>query len=124
MAFSFIRNLLVVMALLGVFGQTTARAMPMEAFNAGVSASVEMAGCAEMSGMVTGSGQEQPSGPCEQMTADCIGLMGCASAMVLPTRLLQGAMPVRYDGVTYTVGDESRVGLSLSPELFPPIQVG
>lgn len=119
------RNVLVVLALLGVFGQTTARAMPMEFFAAAAKSgddAVPMSGCAEMNGEAATGEDGEPSTPCDGMTLDCIGKMGCASALVLPDRLPQPGAAVQFHPVAYVVGDERRAGRSVSPELFPPIR--
>lgn len=126
MMLALVRNVLVVLALLGVFGQTTARAMPMEFFAAAAAPSAHdaapMTGCAEMNGEAATGEDRQPGGPCDGMTLDCIGKMGCASALVLPTRLPHSGVAVQYHPVAYVVGDERRAGRSVSPELFPPIR--
>ena len=72
-----LRTVLLVFALAGFFGQSTAHAMPIQLFhNAGVGA--EAMDCAEtmdMAGDTTGN----PGDCCKDMTPECVAKMGCAA---------------------------------------------
>ena len=121
MVWTTLRSLLVVLAVAGLFGQTTVRAMPMQALAAEASSEVAAADhCAQMA-EAAAEPATQPDGPCKQMTPECIGKMGCAVAVMEPPQRAVDAAPVRYASVAYRRVSEAHPGLSVSPELFPPI---
>lgn len=119
-----LRNLLVVLALVGFFGQTTVRAMPMQTLGVDSQAAVSMSAehCAQMGEPAASSENTPAERPCEPMTGDCVAKMGCALSVMEPSRSSAAdAAPVRYELVLYERVDEAHPGLSVSPELFPPI---
>lgn len=121
---SVLRNLLVVLALVGLFGQTTVRAMPMQAFAtepAVSSAPMTAEHCAEMGDMTASADEAPADNPCKTMTGECIGKMGCAVVVIEPALPAAEVAPVRYHTVAYQSLSETRSGLSVLPELFPPI---
>ena len=121
------RNLLVVLALVGLFGQTTVRAMPMQtlaAEPATSAAAMTAEHCADMGEAATASDEAPAEKPCKPMTGDCVAEMGCALSVAQPARATPGFVPVRYETVVYDPSDEAHPGLSVTPELFPPITLG
>ena len=121
------RNLLVILALVGLFGQTTVRAMPMQTLAAEPAASaaaMTAEHCAEMGKAATAADEAPAEKPCKPMTGDCVGEMGCALSVAQPARATAGFVPVRYETVVYDPSDEAHAGLSVTPELFPPITLG
>ena len=123
----FFRNLLVVLALVGLFGQTTVRAMPMQtlaALPAASAATMTAEHCADMEKAAITSDEAPAEKPCKPMTGDCVGEMGCALSVAQPTRATAGFVPVRYETVVYDPSNEAHGGLSVTPELFPPITFG
>ena len=123
-----LRNLLVVFALVGLFGQSTVRAMPMQTLAAEPATSAEAMTaehCADMAEPVAAGSPDAPAEkPCKPMTGDCVGEMGCALSVAQPTRATAGFVPVRYEAIVYDRSDEAHPGLSVTPELFPPIKLG
>ena len=119
-----LRNLLVVLALVGLFGQSTVRAMPMQALEPAVAAATSADPCAEMEEMAAASDQAPAEKPCKSMSGECISKMGCALTVSLPIRAAADAAPVRYRTVAYDPFEEAHPGLSVTPELFPPITFG
>lgn len=112
--------LLVVGALLGLFGQEAAFASVISVGKSGpviVAASMS-ADCAEMMGRAKQT--PQPDQPCQGMTPDCVAKMGCAIAVALIPSLLSAdpneyrAAAPRQIPVTPLVGRET------SPEPHPP----
>ncbi|HJU15801.1 MAG TPA: hypothetical protein VJ770_04965 [Stellaceae bacterium] len=52
---------------------------------------------------------------------DCVKKMGCIDSLVIPSRSGELATPVSYTPVAYWVPAQPRAGLSVEPDLFPPI---
>ena len=122
-----LRNLLVVLALVGLFGQTTVRAMPMQALggeHAASATAMTAEHCADMGEAAAASDEAPVEKPCKPMTGDCVGKMGCALSVAQPARATAGFVPVRYETVVYDRSEEAHPGLSVTPELFPPITFG
>lgn len=123
-----IRCLVVMFALAGFVGQTTARAMPM-AMDGATSAATQVApammDCADMPGMsdMTKAPASPFNAPCKGMTADCIGKMGCATtATPLPTSM-SIAGSVTYEAVTFADIDQKRDGVAAPLPYHPPKQL-
>ena len=59
--------------------------------------------------------------PCKHLMPGCMKQMGCFEASNLPSRsdVLSGS--VSYTMVLYASLTEHRAGLSIEPDLFPPI---
>ncbi len=120
-----LRNLLVVLALVGLFGQSTVRAMPMQTLQPAMAAATKaQPPCAEMEDMAAASDEASAEKPCTSMTGECISKMGCALTVSLPIRTAAAFAPVRYRTIAYDPFQEARSGLSVTPELFPPITFG
>jgi hypothetical protein len=58
--------------------------------------------------------------PCKGMTLACIDAMGCVVAVAIPARVPQ-LTTVPWVAAMYTFADTSLSGLSVEPELSPPI---
>ncbi|WP_421934348.1 hypothetical protein [Phenylobacterium sp.] len=124
-----IRNLVVVLALAGFVGQTSARAMPMpmtpttDAVSAAAQMAPAMMNCAEirgMPGMAKAPAAKAPiQTPCKGMTADCIGKMGCATVATPPPASFGVSGSVAYESVTFTNIDQTREGVA-APRLYHP----
>jgi predicted lipid-binding transport protein (Tim44 family) len=126
---SLIRSFVVVLALAGFIGQTSARAMPMPmtqvtdaAATAAQSAPAQptstMTNCAEMPGMAKAPAAKSPT-PCTGMTADCIGKMGCATVATTPPAAFGVSGSVAYKSVTFANLDQMREGVG-APGLYHP----
>lgn len=121
------RALIVVFALAGFVGQTTARAMPMAmdaTTTAATPADSRMMDCADMPGMTDMSQTAtQPSPakvPCTGMTADCLGKMGCATVATTPPMTIGLAGPVAYEAVTFASFSPERAGVAGPLPYHPP----
>ena len=119
-----LRNLLVVLALVGLFGQSTVRAMPMQTLEPALAGATSADPCAEMEAMAAVAGEAPAEKPCKSMSGECISKMGCALTVSLPIRGAPAIAPVLYGTVAYDAVDEAHPGLSVTPELFPPITFG
>jgi hypothetical protein len=121
-----IRSLVVVLALAGFVGQTSARAMPMPMTDAVATAdqpAPAMMDCAEMPGMPdvaeTPADKSPIQVPCKGMTADCIGKMGCAAVAMTPPASFGVSASVTYKTVTFADLDQMRQGVT-APRLYHP----
>jgi hypothetical protein len=59
--------------------------------------------------------------PCKTVELDCVKSMGCIGSPTIPGRSDGLAAPVQYARVAYWSTLSSRAGLSIEPDLFPPI---
>ena len=125
-----IRCLVVMLALAGFVGQTTARATPMmmdQTASTSTQAAPAMMNCADMPGMSDMAKAAAPASPtkapCKGMTHDCIGKMGCSTfASPLPAAL-GVAVPVAYALVTFANVDQTREGVATPLPYHPPKQL-
>ncbi len=61
--------------------------------------------------------------PCKGMTLDCMKWMGCIGFPSLPTPVGQASAPVEYGPVAYWSAVWLGDGVSIKPDLLPPIGV-
>lgn len=125
-----LRTLMVMLALAGFMGQTTARAMPMAmdmAATASATSHTTMMDCADMPGMADRApAAKQPApakSPCTGMTPDCIGKMGCATVATTPPSIVGLAGPVTYEAVTFASFSPERAGVAGPLPYHPPRQL-
>lgn len=59
--------------------------------------------------------------PCRGLMPDCVKQMGCIGSPNLPSRSDELRGPASYSAVVYSRPAESSTGLSIEPDLFPPI---
>jgi hypothetical protein len=59
--------------------------------------------------------------PCKGISVDCAKEVGCISSPALPAPSLALGTPAVYGHVAYSLLATSRAGLSIKPDLFPPI---
>jgi len=89
----------------------TVQILPWNAAMAGTGHSDQMAGCAE---------HQAP--PVKHMP-NCIDHYGCLTVQALPTSPAMLAVPYQWMSVAYITGATPMLGLSIEPELSPPILV-
>ena len=109
-----ISSLLVLVALLGAFGQSMAYAAPMTGGAPMFAAAVDCAGMA----MAALSDHQQP---CQGLTLECIDKMGCVAGSILPAPLATIVERVSYTPIYYVFPTGSDHGVTVEPEIFPPI---
>lgn len=112
-----LRLLLVVFTLFGLVGQTAVYAMAPLAAPA-VSTIEVAAPSSDCAGMQMADGEDMP---CAGVTLDCIAKMGCIAPPALAPAAELSSRPVTYGTVAYAISPETAAGLTVSPEVFPPI---
>ena len=112
-----LRLLLVMFALFGLVGQTAAYAMAPLASQS-VSTIEVAAPSTDCAGMMMPDGDTMP---CEGITLDCIADMGCIAPPALAPSAELSSHAVIYERVAYEARRPTFAGLTVSPEIFPPI---
>lgn len=112
------RKLLVLIALLGAFGQAAVYAAPTMAPVA-ITATASEINCAGME--IASSDADADAAPCQGMTLACIAKMGCVSASLVTAEPSAFALPVRFFRIRYVTIDPAFASLTVEPEVFPPI---
>jgi hypothetical protein len=64
---------------------------------------------------------DHPAAPCKGITPDCIDSMGCLMTVALPATQLSAPVPFKWDAVSYGFAVANFAGMTLRPELSPPI---
>lgn len=112
-----LRLLLVLLTLFGLVGQTAVYAMAPLA--APAVRTLEVAAPSDdCAGMAVGDSDEMP---CNGMTLDCIAKMGCLTPPVVAPTAGLATHPVIYERVAYSALRETMAGVTVQPEIFPPI---
>jgi hypothetical protein len=91
------------------FVGATIQVLPWNAAMADTGHSDQMAGCTE------------PQAPPVKHMPNCIDHYGCLTVQALPTSPAMLAVPVQWVSVAYAIGATPLLGLSIKPELTPPI---
>lgn len=117
MASPLLRTLLVVAALFGLLGQTTVRAMPMQALATHGEVTAGQP-CEELAAAKSSS--DDANGPEHRDGADCTEKMGCALVVAEAVRSSVLATPASYQRVIYRATEEPHRGVTVSPEVHPP----
>jgi hypothetical protein len=115
-----VRTVLLVLALVGFFGQSTAHAMPVQVFHS-AEVVVESMDCAEAMDM-DGDKSGDPGDCCKDMTPDCVGKMGCAAVAAPMPPLVLIPPPVVIRSIAFTHLNISRDGAGPAPLYSPPQQ--
>jgi hypothetical protein len=76
--------------------------------------------CPRMAGEHPDQGMPQPM-PCKGVMPDCVKQMGCVGSPNISSRSADMQRRVFYTMVSYWSLAEKRTGLSVEPDLFPPI---
>ncbi len=103
------RLLTVCLALAFVVG-VTAQLMPSSMAQGPIAVSAKMAG-----------GCDGPQPPCTGHTPSCVDRIGCITVSALPTSPAAIAVPVEWTSLDFHLALESLAGLSVKPDLSPPI---
>ena len=105
------RLLTLCLALALVIG-VTAQLMPSGIAAAQITVSAGMAG-----------GCDGPKPPCTGHTPSCVDHVGCITVSAVPTSPASMAVPVEWTSLGYDIAPESLTGISVKPEISPPILV-
>jgi hypothetical protein len=121
----FLRRLVVVLSVLAFVSGMTIQAIP-SAQAVGVSATKEGAPadpkCPRMA-MEHHSDSTPGPLPCKGSMLDCVKQMGCIGSPNLPSRCDEVQTPASYTEVAYWSPTQALPGLSIEPDLFPPVAV-
>lgn len=115
-----LRTVLIVLALAGFFGQSTAHAMPVQLFHS-AEVEAETMDCAEAMDMAT----DKSAGPddcCKDMTPDCVAKMGCAAVAAPLPPLVLIPPPVARLRIAFVNLNITREGAGPAPLFSPPQQ--
>ena len=95
------------------------------AFLVGVTAQLMPSSMAEPQTTATpqmgGGGCDGPKPPCTGHMPNCLDHGGCISVSVLPTPQATIAVPVEWTSLDYDLPPQPLAGISVKPELSPPI---
>ena len=105
------RLLTLCLALALVIG-VTAQLMP-----SGIAAA-QTSVCAGMAG-----GCDGPKPPCTGHTPSCVDRVGCVTVSAIPTSPASMVAPVEWTSLGYDLAPGSLAGISVKPEISPPILV-
>ena len=106
------KRLIVLCLALALVVGVTAQFMPSAMAQAHMSASTGMAG-----------GCDGPKLPCTGHAPSCVDHVGCITISALPTTPALIAAPVEWTSLGYDLAPESLAGISVKPEISPPILV-
>src|SRR3982751_4155349 len=59
--------------------------------------------------------------PCTGHTPNCVDHIGCITVSAIPTSPTSIAVPIEWTSLDYEFAPESLAGISVKPELSPPI---
>jgi hypothetical protein len=105
-----LKRLLAVCLALALVVGVTAQFMPSAMGQAQITASAGMAG-----------GCDSPKPPCNGHMPSCLDRGGCITVSALPTAPASIAIPVEWTSLDYDFLPQSLAGISVKPELSPPI---
>ena len=119
-----LRRLLIILTGLAFLVVAAVQAMPPGEFRATpcMAAANTATGdcCANVAAMKDHPGPMKPV-PCKGISLDCAKEFGCISSPALPAPSTALGSPTVYGRVAYWPPATSRAGLSIKPDLFPPI---
>jgi hypothetical protein len=122
-----LRRLLIVLSglsfLVGAAVQTipSARLMAASCGDTGQTATSDC--CAKFAMNDHGTPASMKQVPCKGISLDCAKQLGCITSPALPAPSNALTSPTVYGRVVYWSVPASRAGLSLKPDLFPPIAI-
>ena len=105
-----LKRLLTVCLALAFLAGVTMQLMPSSMAAAPITVSADMAG-----------GCAGPQPPCTGHMPNCVDHLGCVTVSALPTSPASIAVPVEWTSLDYDLASESLAGISVKPELSPPI---
>jgi hypothetical protein len=105
-----LKRLLTLWLALAFVAGVTAQLMPSSVAQTQMTVSANMAG-----------GCAGPQRPCTGHTPSCVDHVGCITVSALPTSPTSIADPVEWTSLDFDVAPESLAGISVKPELSPPI---
>lgn len=123
--FAVLRSLVIALVILGMSAGAMAYAMPKAIGQTVVAAGPGQdagAPCGMVAAMNDGVGKAGKSEtPCNTITPGCVKMMVCLQTATLPQNNNLEVGPVTFVAVIYRVSASLRTGLTLEPELSPPL---
>jgi hypothetical protein len=120
-----LRRLLIVLTGLAFLVGAAVQAMPPADFMASACIGAVNAATSECCANIAMKDHATPAPmkqePCKGISVDCAKEVGCISSPALPAPSLALGTPAVYGHVAYSLLAASRAGLSIKPDLFPPI---
>ncbi len=117
-----LRSLVIALVVLGMSASAMAYAMPIAMGQTIMAAGPGQdagAPCGMMAAMHGKAGKSEM--PCNTITPDCVKMTVCLQTVALPEHGRLEVGPVTFVAVTYGVSASLRTGLTLEPELSPPL---
>jgi hypothetical protein len=105
-----LKRLLTVCFALALLVGVTAQLMPSSMAEPATTVSTEM-----------GGGCAGPKPPCTRHMPSCVDHGGCINASVVPVSPATIAVPVEWTSLDYDLAPQALSGISVKPELTPPI---
>jgi hypothetical protein len=105
-----VKRLLTVCLALAFLAGVTVQLMPSSMAAAPITVSADMAG-----------GCAGPQPPCTGHLPNCVDHLGCVTVSALPTSPTSIAVAFEWTALGYDLVPESLTGISVKPELSPPI---
>lgn len=112
------RFVVVLLALIGLFGQSVMPAMASTPSQIGAATQMMTMSAAECAQMAKTPHQRGDQSPCEK---ECLAKMGCGAASILATRSPMLSLTERYHDTAFFVPQSCLSGVEIEPEIFPPI---
>ena len=120
-----LRRLLIALTGVAFLVGAAVQAVPRAAFmaSAGMGAAQTATGdcCAKMAMGDHATPAPMKQVPCKGISLDCANQSGCISSPALPTPSIALGFPTDYGRAAYWPPLSSRAGVSVKPDLFPPI---
>jgi hypothetical protein len=107
-----LKRLLTVGLALAFLASVTAQLVPSSMAETPATVSAGMAGCCD-----------SPQPPCTGHLPNCLDHGGCITVFALPTAPAAIAVPVEWTSLVYDLAPQALSGISVKPELSPPILV-
>src|ERR1700730_2156916 len=126
MPFLVLRRLLIFLTGLAFLVGAAAQAMPPAEFMASAcmgAANTASGDCCANMAMKDHATPAPMKHPCKGISVDCAEELGCISSPALPALSSALASPTAYGSAAYWPPRAPQAGLSLKPDLFPPIAI-
>src|SRR5260370_5525849 len=120
MVVAVLRRVMLVLSGFAFLIGATVQAMPLSVSSASSSLKAPLGDCAHIA-MAEQATPSPAKAPCNAVTIDCIKAMGCIGSPTIPTRSDQLSRLIQYSPVAYWSSPCARTGLSIEPDLLPPI---
>jgi hypothetical protein len=120
-----LRRLLIVLSALAFLAGAAVQAMPSARLMAAACGDAALTATSDCCAKMAMQDHAMPSPmkqvPCKGISLDCAKQLGCISSQALPAPSTALGSPTAYGYVAYWPPLAWRAGLSLKPDLFPPI---